>query len=222
MVRSFEEGRSSTEIFRTASASAEVFLEAVVPPTRLVIFGAGHDAIPLARIARELGFTTTLVDHRPGHANHERFPNAETILIGRPETVDLAGHIDRKTTAVIMSHSYLIDQQWLKLLLPSGLRYLGMMGPRKRAEKMIQELRGEGLEFTENCFETFHNPVGLDIGAQSPEQIALGILGEIQATLSGHAGGSLRDKKGPIHAPKNRPFGEPTVLADREEISCLA
>ena len=83
--------------------------------------------------------------------------------------------------------------------MPVPLRYLGLMGPRRRAEKMLLELREEGFSAKDGSLNQLHNPVGLDIGAEGPEQIALAILAEIQAVLSGHAGGLLREKKGPIH-----------------------
>ena len=100
-----------------------------------------------------------------------------------------------------MSHNYLTDCAFLKALLPLNLRYLGLMGPRARALQIIQDLRLEGMESAEDVLGRIHSPVGLDIGAENPEQIALAILAEIQAVMAGRPGGSLREKKGPIHVP---------------------
>ena len=101
-----------------------------------------------------------------------------------------------------MSHHYVSDRDYLKALLPLPLAYLGLMGPRRRAEKMLHEIRVEGVMVGDELLRKLHNPVGLDIGAEGPEEIALAILAEINAVLAGHGGGMLREKKGPIHAPR--------------------
>jgi xanthine dehydrogenase accessory factor len=219
MVRVLDERKSVTHTFNTTNGSVDVFLEMISAPTQLFIFGAGHDATPIVNMAREIGFAVTVVDHRLSFANRDRFPGADAIVVGRPETIELVGLVEREATAIIISHNYLIDQQWLKRLLPFGLRYLGLMGPVKRAEKMFQELREKGLEFTDKCFTNFYNPVGLDIGADSPEQIALSILGEIQAVLTCHKGGLLREKKGAIHASERN--ADTGTHLTQEKISCL-
>jgi xanthine dehydrogenase accessory factor len=119
----------------------------------------------------------------------------------RPETIE-ALEINDRTAVVIMSHHYLTDRAFLKALLHVPLRYLGLMGPRGRARKMIEELRQEGFSaMAEQRVSEIHNPVGLDIGAETPAQIALAILAEIQAVTTSHAAGLLREKKTSIHAP---------------------
>jgi len=196
----FPANRSQTVEFALAAGTAEVFVEVIHAPVPLVIFGAGYDAAPLARLAKELGFHVTVADLRPAYAQLDRFPEADAVLVLRPEeTARLA--LNEKTAVVVMSHNYLTDRAFLKALLPLQLRYLGLMGPRARALKMLQELRQEGLAASEAMLRQIHNPVGLDIGAESPEQIALAILAEIQAVISGHAGGLLREKKSSIHTP---------------------
>jgi xanthine dehydrogenase accessory factor len=180
--------------------SAEIFVETFLPQTNVIIFGAGHDAMPLARMANELGFRISVVDARPGYATRDRFPLADEIVIARAEDDNWDRQLfDERTVAIVMTHNYLCDRTWLKRLLPMQLPYLGLMGPRKRAEKMLQELREEELEIGEEELASLHNPIGLDIGAETPEQIALAILAEIQAALTGHEGGKLRQKKGAIH-----------------------
>ncbi|MGA2556067.1 MAG: XdhC family protein [Verrucomicrobiota bacterium] len=196
----FPANRSQTVEFALAAGTAEVFVEVIHAPVPLVIFGAGYDAAPLARLAKELGFHVTVADLRPAYAQPDRFPEADAVLLLRPEeTARLA--LNEKTAVVVMSHNYLSDRAFLKALLPLPLRYLGLMGPKASARKMLQELRQEGLAADEAMLRQIHNPVGLDIGADSPEQIALAILAEIQAVISGHAGGLLREKKSPIHTP---------------------
>jgi xanthine/CO dehydrogenase XdhC/CoxF family maturation factor len=141
-----------------------------------------------------------VADFRPAYARVERFPEADVVVVVRPEEVAGLGLTER-TAAVIMSHSYLGDRGFLKAVLPLNLCYLGLMGPKARASQMLEELRDADLETKDDLFGRIHNPVGLDIGAESPEQIALAILAEIQAVMAGRPGGLLREKNGPIHAP---------------------
>jgi xanthine dehydrogenase accessory factor len=194
-------GRSASVRYEMEGGAMEAFVEIIQPAAPLILFGAGYDAIPMVRLAKELGFHVTVIDGRPAFAQRERFPQADDIITAHPAD-DLPCPLDDQTSVVIMSHHYLTDLAWLKKLWPLKLAYLGLMGPRKRAEKMAQELRQEeGISAGDLLTRRLHNPVGLDIGAESPEQIALAVLAEIQAARTGHAGGMLREKKGPIHSP---------------------
>ena len=179
----------------------EIFYELIEPPVRLFIFGAGYDAIPLAKFAKELGYFVTVVDRRPAYATRERFPFADEVLVKAAADVPDLG-VTKRTAAVVMSHHYVSDRDYLKALLPLPLAYLGLMGPRRRAETMLQEIRAEGLIVGDELLKKLHNPIGLDIGAEGPEQIALAILSEMNAVFAGHGGGLLREKKGPIHSPR--------------------
>ena len=192
--------RSKSVEIELPAGRAEVFVEVIHAPVALVIFGAGYDAAPMARLAKELGHQITVADARPAYAKPERFPEADEVVVARPEDLGRLG-LTSRTAAVIMSHNYLTDRAYLKALLPLKLRYLGLMGPAARGRKMLQELREEGLETDEAMLRQIHNPVGLDIGAENPEQIALAVLAEIQAVITGHAGGLLRDKQSSIHTP---------------------
>ena len=192
--------RPATVELELAGGKTDVFVEVIHAPAPLVIFGAGYDAAPLARLAKEVGFHVTVADVRPAYARPDRFPEADAVVVLRPEEIARLA-LNERTAAVIMSHNYLTDRAFLKALLPLPLRYLGLMGPKDRAQKMIRELRQEGFAAGEAMLRQIHNPVGLDIGAENPEQIALAILAEIQAVLSGHAGGLLRDKRSSIHSP---------------------
>jgi xanthine/CO dehydrogenase XdhC/CoxF family maturation factor len=194
--------RSRTMEFELPGGSVEVFVEVIHSPAPLVIFGAGYDAIPLSRMAKDAGFHVTVADVRPAYAQTSRFPEADVVKVVRPEQIAQIG-LSPNTAAVIMSHNYSTDCDFLKALLPLNLLYLGLMGPRARARKMLQELREAGLQGGDALFQRIHNPVGLDIGAESPEQIALAILAEIQAVSADRPGNSLREKTGPIHARTN-------------------
>ena len=155
-------------------------------------------------MAKEIGFHVTVADARPAYAPAARFPEADAVVVVRAEEIAALG-LNPGTTVVVMSHNYLTDCAFLKAALPLQLRYLGLMGPRARALQMVEELRLGGLESADDVLGRIHNPVGLDIGAENPEQIALAILAEIQAVMAGRPGGSLREKKGPIHAPPDSP-----------------
>lgn len=196
-----ETGRAQPRVVshEVAMGSAQIFVETIFPPVNLVILGAGQDAIPLARLAHELGLRVIVIDGRPGYATRARFPTAAEIVVLSPEELFPGQIFDARTAAVIMTHNYLIDQSWLRGMLPKRLPYLGLMGPRKRAERMLMELSAEGLEAGQSELSALHNPVGLDIGAETPEQIALAVLAEVQAALTAREGGKLKNKKGTIH-----------------------
>jgi xanthine/CO dehydrogenase XdhC/CoxF family maturation factor len=193
------ESRSEVKAYPLLTGKAEVFIEVIQPPVPLMIFGAGHDAIPLVRLAQELGWYVTVVDSRQADATRERFPSADEVILSRPESIGDRIGLNNRTVAVVMTHNYLHDLEILKTLLPSPVRYLGILGPKSRTEKLFQDLQEQGITPTENQLQHLYSPVGLDIGADTPEEIALSIVAEIQGVLANHSGGSLRNKLGPIH-----------------------
>lgn len=191
---------SQTTSYDTPCGRIEVFIESVEPPTSLMIFGAGADAVPVARLAHEIGLRVTIVDHRPAFATAERFPVADEIILRRPEAVAHKLAIDERTVAVVMTHSYEHDRELLKTLVASRARYIGMLEPKRRTERMLIELLSdESFEFDDGDLARLHAPVGLDIGADTPEEIAVSIIAEVRAVLAGRAGGSLKDRTAPIH-----------------------
>jgi xanthine/CO dehydrogenase XdhC/CoxF family maturation factor len=210
-------GRSLTQVDQEGN---EFFSEVIRPPIKLFIFGAGYDAIPLARNAKQLGYEVTVCDRRPAYATRERFPDADHVFVRAAADIPNISSPAR-SAAVIMSHHYVSDREYLEALLPLPLPYLGLMGPRLRAETMLQEIRAEGVSMLpsrlplprkeragvrgttgDELLHKLHNPIGLDIGAEGPHEIALAILAEINAVFAGHGGGLLREKKGPIHSPR--------------------
>jgi len=197
--KAFDDNRSTVKAYPLLAGKAEVFIEVIQPPVPLMIFGAGHDAVPLLRLAQELGWYVTVVDNRQADGTRSRFPSADKVILTRPEGISEAVPLDNRTMAVVMTHNYLHDLELLKTLLPSPVRYLGILGPKSRTEKLLQDLQEQGITPTENQLQRFYSPVGLDIGADTPEEIALSIVAEIQAVLTNHSGGSLRNKLGPIH-----------------------
>jgi xanthine/CO dehydrogenase XdhC/CoxF family maturation factor len=176
-----------------------VFFEYAPRPVPLLIVGAGDDARPLCRMAAELGFAVTVVDPRPAYATEARFPTAETVRVATPEAFAALGPPDCRAAAVVMTHHYIHDGPFLRSLLPQPLAYLGLLGPRQRAEKILADLAADGLEITPAMRDRLHAPVGLDLGAQTPETVALAILAEVQAVLAGRNARPLRERSGPIH-----------------------
>jgi xanthine dehydrogenase accessory factor len=162
-----------------------LLVERLAPPTRLVIFGAGHDVPPLVRLAKEVGYYVTVVDRRADFAEPERFPGADAVLHLRPHEIKLADLLTDDSAAVIMNHHYETDAELLTRLIDRPLAYLGMLGPRRRTLKILSEARAQGVDFTPGDFAKLHAPVGLDLGSETPEQIALCILAELQAVVAG-------------------------------------
>ncbi|HEY9675598.1 MAG TPA: XdhC/CoxI family protein [Waterburya sp.] len=197
--KAFEDSRSQVKAYPLPTGKAEVFIEVIQPPVPLMIFGAGHDAVPLVRLGQELGWYVTVVDTRKIETTRERFQSANEVILSRPETLEERIHVNNRTMAVVMTHNYLHDLELLKTLLPSPAGYLGILGPKSRTGKLLQDLQEQGITPTEKQLQRLYSPVGLDIGADSPEEIALSIVAEIQAVLANHSGGSLRNKQGPIH-----------------------
>ncbi|MCO6509897.1 MAG: XdhC family protein [Aridibacter famidurans] len=181
------------------SGNEEYFVECVSPPLHLLILGAGADAIPLADIAHRLGWNVTVADHRPAYANEDRFPDADRIVVCRPD--EMAGEVrpGKGTAAVVMSHNFEHDTAYLTALLDSEVEYIGALGPRVRTEEMLSKISETVGSSPEAARDRLHAPVGLDIGGADPETIAVSIVAEIQAAFTGRKGGFLRQRQGRIY-----------------------
>jgi len=174
-------------------AECDVFVEWVGPPLSLVLFGAGHDAVPVVALAKQLGWHVTVADGRPAYARPERLPGADRVVVV-PHHDPLQGvAVGSDCAVVLMTHNYAQDGRLLERLVSLRPRYLGMLGPRDRAERLLASLPPGNGEVD------LHAPVGLDIGSETPEIIALAMVAEIQAVLSGRPGGMLRHRAGTIH-----------------------
>ena len=185
---------------RTLIEGVRAFVEVLDPPVRLVLCGAGHDAIPLVRAASVLGWHVTVVDDRPAFLNRQRFPEAKAfVAVEDPADAAKAASVDERTFAVVMTHNFLRDKEYVRSLLGSPAAYVGMLGPAARTERLLMELREETVEIDEGQRGRIHGPAGLDLGGEGPEEIAQAIVGEIVAVKRGRAGGFLRDRPGPIH-----------------------
>ena len=176
-----------------------IFADMITPPVALTIFGAGDDAQPLARLARELGWQITVADPRAAFATATRFPEAHALAVGRADELVAKIAPGPDTLAVVMTHHYVHDVPLLRDLLARPLAYLGLLGPKKRAEKILADLAAQGVAITAAQRARLHAPVGLDLGADSPEQVALSMLAEMQAALTGRDARPLRERTRPIH-----------------------
>jgi xanthine/CO dehydrogenase XdhC/CoxF family maturation factor len=182
-----------------ANDRAIVFRQTVAPPTSLIIFGAGDDAQPLASMADELGWRVTVADPRAAFATRERFPRADALVVARADELVNRVNPAPDALAVVMTHHYIHDLPLLCGLLPRPLAYLGLLGPRKRAEKILSEIEAGGTRVLPEWKARLHAPVGLDLGADAPQEVALAILAEMQAALAGRNARPLRERSGPIH-----------------------
>jgi xanthine dehydrogenase accessory factor len=184
----------------TAYEGYTAFIECVKPLITLVILGAGNDAVPLTKMASVLGWNITVVDGRPNYASAERFPEANKLLVAKPDQILSNLEINEWTAFVLMTHNYNYEIGFLKQLLPLHTPYIGILGPRKKLERMLDELEAGGTTISAGNLETIHGPVGLDIGSETAEEIALSIVAEIKAVFASRNGRSLKYKTSLIHS----------------------
>jgi xanthine dehydrogenase accessory factor len=192
-------GKTQVISYTLDCSFVEVLIEVIQPPTPLLVFGAGYDAIPVVQLAKQMGWHVTVIDHRPTFATRDRFPHVDEILVCHPNELHAHLKLNSRMVAVVMTHHYVYDQALLRSLLPSPIRYLGVLGPKQRTQQLLEDLRSEGFTLTDQQQQRFFHPVGLDIGAETPEEIALAIVAEIQAVLAQRSGNHLRSRQGSIH-----------------------
>ncbi len=187
---------------------ADAFVEAIAPPPQFWIFGAGDDVLPLVEHSRMLGWRTVVLDGRGHFARADRFPADVAVLVNSLED-PLAGlQPDRWTLAAVMSHSFSQDTAVVRALAPLDLPYVGVLGPKRRSVALLEDA---GLS-PEVLRGNWHSPVGLDLGGDSPEQVALSIAAEAQAVLMGRTGGKISERGGPIHETDTRIADEAPFL----------
>ena len=205
---------SSFKNYISEDHNLTAFIEVIKPPVSVIIIGAGNDVMPLVDMAEILGWETTVVDGRANYAKKERFVSACSVLVAKPEQVLEQIVIDEHTVFLLMTHNYNYDMAMLRQLLQKDVAYIGMLGPKKKRERMLGELKDEGLSFTEQQLSVLHSPVGLDIGAETSEEIALSILAEIKAFFANKDVQSLRTIKEVIH-PRSSTVIEEVKLSSK-------
>lgn len=161
----------------------EVYVESYLPARRLVIVGAVHTAIPLERFARDLDYRTTVIDAREFFATRERFPDADELIVAWPDEALSRLPLGPQTDIVILSHDPKFEDPALEVALRSRAGYIGAMGSKKTSAERLERLRAAG--FTDEQLARIHGPIGINIGARSPAEIAVSILAEIIAVRSG-------------------------------------
>lgn len=196
--RVFEAGRSQSERITLAGGSLQVCLEPIRPPYALWIYGGGENGRPLAQMARLLGWQVGVLDHRPGLLSQERFAGAE-LRHGLPPDLIPDLPLDGRSAAVILSHVFDRDMEALQAFMETGVPYVGLQGSRGRTAKLLAELASAGFPLDEAMEERLYAPMGLDLGAETPEEIALAVLAEIKAILGRREAKHLRDGGGCIH-----------------------
>ena len=204
----FLRGREATRMFHVSEfapelsqwGEAKLLFERVQSEPGIVICGAGHVGASLANLASLMGYHTTLIDDRAEFVSRERFPDASIELVlaeSWPEAVRVAVGNGRGISVAIVTRGHSEDEECLRAVIDLGADYVGMIGSRRRTNIVLQRVREHGA--TEQQLETVHAPVGLDIGAVTPEEVALAIMAEIIAVRRGGQGGSLS-----VKSPKSK------------------
>jgi xanthine/CO dehydrogenase XdhC/CoxF family maturation factor len=177
-----------------------VFIQFMQPSIAIVVVGAGNDAIPLMQIGNILGWEVSIVDGRNTHAKVDRFINACQVIVSNPEKVLEKIAIDDRTCFVLMTHNYKYDLAMMKALLQTSVPYIGVLGPKKKLQKILDELIEQGMTITNQMVARIYGPTGLDIGAETAEEIAASIIAEIQAVFNNKQGHMLKWKQDLIHS----------------------
>lgn len=201
-------GQSSTQNYQLNEGTVRLFLEVILPAPQLTVYGAGNDAKPLLRMAVGLGWRVHIIDGRAPQATVQRFPEAESVQIVKLTNLEKQQFFSGY--AVLMSHNYHYDYAVLQQLISfNQVSYIGILGPRKKTERLLDDLSKNGFVLNETENERLYGPVGLNIGAETAEEIAVAIMAELLAVRHKCKAGFLRELDGPIH---NRNFIATTEL----------
>jgi xanthine dehydrogenase accessory factor len=180
-------GRKYTRTYTVESATGpqqfEVFIEGFPPPPTLIIVGAGHIAIPLTTFARTLNYRVIVIDARAAFATRERFPHANELIVAWPDEVLEKMDLNPSTSIAVLTHDPKFDEPTLKTILSRNVGYIGAIGSHKTSIERAERLKKQGC--TDEQLKRIHGPIGLNIGATVPEEIALAIMAEIVAVRHG-------------------------------------
>ena len=193
-------GQSRVLDMDTPAGPVRTLLEVLTPPLRLVVYGAGNDAQPLVHLGASLGWHITVMDGRPNLATAARFPEAAAVRIVPVRELE-AAIPDPLAYHVLLSHNYAYDLAALQTLLASPAPYIGLLGPRQKAQRLLEELNTAQPDLVAQLRARLHSPIGLDLGSETPEEIALSIVAEIQTQRSGRRAQPLRQRAGTVHQP---------------------
>ena len=199
-----EGGRTETVHFgvrgQRRMEDVAVFIQSFAPPPRMYVFGAIDFASAVARIGKFMGYRVTVCDARPVFATRERFPTADEVVVAWPDEFLKTAPVDKRTVICVLTHDPKFDVPVLLAALKTGAGYIGAMGSRRTHNNRNARLKEEGV--TDEELRRISSPIGLDIGARTPEETAIAIAAEIIALHTGHSGGRLALRDGPIHASR--------------------
>ncbi len=193
--KTLEAGSSETVDYEDEINRIRIFIEIISPAIHLIIYGSNHDIYAMAKTAKEVGWLVTLVTNT-SKAGKNLFQVADHVLNNKLQEQPI---IDAFTAIILMAHDYNTDYNNLQSLIHSRAPYLGLLGPRKRSEKMFRTLEEEGRPLSAEQMSRIYSPAGLDIGAATPEEIAISIIAEIKSSFAGREGMSLRLRQGTIY-----------------------
>ena len=177
-----------------------VFIQSFAPPPRMYVFGAIDFASAVARIGKHMGYRVTVCDARAVFATRDRFPTADEVVVAWPDEFLKTAEVDKRTVICVLTHDPKFDVPVLVEALKTPAGYIGAMGSRRTHNNRTARLKEEGI--TDEELSRISSPIGLDIGARTPEETAVAIAAEIIALRTGHSGGRLSQRSGPIHAPE--------------------
>lgn len=181
------------------TVNVTLFLETITPTPSIILFGAGPDASSLTNQLKLLHWHVTVVDHRPGYLNNDKFLNVDELKLVPPREFPVGMDISGNSYAIIMTHHYEQDLVYLKGLIQRDPAYIGLLGPKRRFQNLKKDLQAEGVDIPQYVEEKIHTPIGLDIGSETPEEIALSIVAEIMCHKSGGSNQPLKLKRNSIH-----------------------
>jgi xanthine dehydrogenase accessory factor len=193
---SASENREDSE---TESERTTVFIDGIATPPELFVFGTGHDVGPVCELAKNTDFRVTVVGFRGASATEDRFPAADRILSTSPGRIREDLTFDENTYAVVMTHNFIDDRLTIDAILKTPVSYVGLMGPRERFEEMQEDFSDEDRTFSAEELQKLYTPAGLDLGGDTPYQIAHSIVSELLVVKNGRTPRHLEAREGPIH-----------------------
>jgi xanthine dehydrogenase accessory factor len=197
-----EGGRTETRHFgprgQRRMEDVAVFIQSFAPPPKMYVFGAIDFASAVARVGKFMGYRVIVCDARPVFATRDRFPSADEVVVAWPDEFLKTAEVDRRSVICVLTHDPKFDVPVLVEALKTPAGYIGAMGSRRTHDNRTARLKEEGV--TDEALSRISSPIGLDIGARTPEETAVAIAGEIIAFRTGHSGGRLAERSGPIHA----------------------
>lgn len=191
----FSEKSSSYHFTLDSGEEVSIFVEVILPATHILIYGGNYDIYPMVQLSKEVGWKVSVICN-PLKVHKRLFDWADNVIA--KEDADTV-QIDAYTVAILMAHDYETDFKNMRALIQTPIKYIGMLGPKKRTDKMFTKMEEEGNPVAVHDLERIATPVGLDIGANTPEEIAISIIAEIRAMFAGRSGQRLRLRDKPIY-----------------------